>query len=378
MSEQEETDIESRRKKFAKEFDRELDPLADKEDRFLNIDEDPFELFIDEILSPGDPSESTLVNYRTTFEQWQDYMNKQGRHPACPNEHHVKGFIRYQCADPADGGLGNHRSTLDQKLFRLNRFFQYLQAERPFPQSQDYNPIEVGKEKASLPTPDEKNVPEISVAELRNILAGITHYRKRAILLTQLKLGLRQGELCNIQLQDLHIANAELRRHFPAMGAHPSVVDYNNAIYIPSQDERDGNKSERPRVVPLDDELRRVLLRYLLVRPDNGEPWLFLTLKTHGKITDNQTINDIWRDAFHPEYAETEDEKAVTSHYGRHWFSTWWRVKRDINRQLVKYMRGDVASQQSLDDRAAIDDYLHTNYEDIETPYREEIFKLGL
>lgn len=194
----------------------------------------------------------------------------------------------------------------------------------------------------------------------------------------QLKLGLRQGEVSNIQIQDIHISSPELRRHFPDIGTHPRLGDHEDAIYIPSRDERDGNKSRRPRLLPLEAELRRVLLRYLLVRPQNGEPWLFLTLKTHGKITDNATINDVWHDAFHPEYAETEDRKGVTSHFGRHWFTTFWRVDQDVNRERIKYMRGDTAGSGNIEDRGAIDEYIHTYYQDIEDLYRERIFPLGL
>lgn len=95
------------------------------------------------------------------------------------------------------------------------------------------------------------------------------------------------------------------------------------------------------------------------------------------QVTTND-INKVWKGAFHPEYAETDEYKAVTSHFGRHYFTTYWRVEQDVNRELVKYMRGDTAGTASIDDREAIDSYIHTYYEDIEPLYREEIFKFGL
>lgn len=65
----------------------------------------------------------------------------------------------------------------------------------------------------------------------------------------------------------------------------------------------------------------------------------------------------------------------MTSHYGRHRFTTYWRVEQAIDRELVKYMRGDTVEGE-LGEREAIDDYTHTYYEDIESIYLERIFEL--
>jgi integrase/recombinase XerD len=41
-------------------------------------------------------------------------------------------------------------------------------------------------------------------------------------------------------------------------------------------------------------------------------------------------------------------------------------------------MRGDTAGSANLKDRGAIDEYIHTYYEDIEPIYREQIYKFGV
>ena len=46
-------------------------------------------------------------------------------------------------------------------------------------------------------------------------------------------------------------------------------------------------------------------------------------------------MNKVWKDAFHPEYVETEKHHPVISHFGCHRLSTWWRVEQDVNRKLV-------------------------------------------
>lgn len=68
----------------------------------------------------------------------------------------------------------------------------------------------------------------------------------------------------------------------------------------------------------------------------------------------------------------------MTSHFGRHRFTTRWRVEQDVNRELVKYMRGDKPAGKSAKTREAIDAYLHTYYEDIRDLYVESIYKLNI
>ena len=77
------------------------------------------------------------------------------------------------------------------------------------------------------------------------------------------------------------------------------------------------------------------------------------------------------------QYAETEQTRAITSHFGRHWFSSYLRLEAEFTREHVQYMRADRI--EPLDEFAeAIDDYLHPHYEHIESEYRNDIFKLSL
>lgn len=143
------------------------------------------------------------------------------------------------------------------------------------------------------------------------------------------------------------------------------------------RDDGEGNKSKRPRVLPVDEELRRLWINYLLIRPDNDEPWLFLSQTNHTQI-DDEAINLAWKRHFHPEYEETQQRRAVTSHYGRHRFTTFWRVEQDLNRDLIKYMRGDTSAGGTTDPAGGIDHYIHSYYEELEPLYRKRIYKLGV
>jgi integrase/recombinase XerD len=362
------TDIQ--RAELAAAFGRNLDPLEEFEATFRQRDIDPFVLFEGDVLDTKDLGRRTLNGYHRTFRDWREFMDGQGRHPACPNEEHVKEFVRFQM-----DGRGNAASTVTNKLQRLNTTYKYWQDDPAFPHPQDYNPFQLARSKLDLSDDGKKEPPRLTIEDLRGVLADVTHVRNRAVIACQLKLGLRATELCNIKLSEMTVENVELQRHYPEMGTHSALADVKNTVYIPH--DRDGNKSRRPRLLPLDDELRRALLRYLLTRPDTGSEWLFLSHTTYAQMH-REYIADIWEDAFHPEYEETEEHAAVTSHFGRHRFTTYWRVERDLNRELIKYMRGDTAGAGNIEERGVIDEYIHTYYEDIEPAYRENIYKLHI
>lgn len=364
------TSTDSQRQELADAFGRTLDPLGEFESTFAELDIDPFELFMEDVVLPSNPTESTASYYRTAFRDWYEFMAEQNRHPACPNEEHVKQFLKREI-----NYRGHKPGTAKKKLQKLSRAYEYWQADPSFPHPEDYNPFKVGREKVNLKESDKKPYPRLTVDNLREKIHKQTHIRDRAIVVLQLKLGLRASEVGNIKLSETHISNRELQKHYPEMGTHPMLDGRENAIYIPH--DRDKNKSDRPRVLPLDDETRQVLLRHLLIRPDDGEPWLFLG-KQENEKAGRRAVLDAWKATFHPEYEETEETRPIKSHYGRHFFTTYWGIEKDLNRELVKYMRGDKTSNTAPNGREAIDEYLHTYYEDIEPLYREEIFKLGV
>ena len=365
-----EPSADTQRAELAAAFGRNLDPLEEFEVTFRNKDIDAFDLFEADVLDTKDLGRRTLNGYHGTFQDWREFMDEQGRHPACPNEEHVKEFARTEMNEK-----GNAASTVTNKFQRLNTAYQYWQDDPAFPHPQDYNPFQLARSKLDLSDEGKKEPPRLPVEELREILADVNHVRDRAVIACQLKLGLRATELCNLKLSEITVENAELQRHYPELGTHPALEEIENAVYVPH--DRDGNKSRRPRALPLDDELRRVLLRYLLTRPDTGTEWLFLSHTTYAQMH-REYVADIWEDAFQPEYEESEDRAAVTSHFGRHRFTTYWRVEQDLNRELIKYMRGDTTGARNIQDRAVIDEYIHTYYEDIEPIYRESIYKLNI
>ena len=361
---------DEKRKSLADAFNREIDPLAKYTAKFEELNVDIFELFIRDILNPKDLSQSTIDGYQRVIREWCEFMSDQNRHPACPNEEHVKQFIRREI-DEKD----NSCRTAKSKLWKLNNIYSYWQGGAEFPHPNDYNPFINGKKKLPLSTSRVKDPPRMSVPKLQEELSHIHHLRDLAFIITQLKLGLRASEMANIKIRELSLSNSEVKAHYSVIGSSPHLDQFENAVYIPA--DREGNKSERPRVLPIDEELRRLWTNYLLIRPDNEEPWLFLSRTNHTKV-DDEAINLAWKRYFHPKYEETQQHRAVTSHYGRHRFTTYWRVEQDLNRELIKYMRGDTSAGGVKNSTDGIDQYIHSYYEDIEPIYREQIYKLSV
>lgn len=370
MTETDGTATAAQRAELSESFDKDLDPLTEFEATFQQTDVDPFALFQAEVLSARDITDRTVNGYEIVFRQWRRFMAEQDRHPACPNADHVKAFARYELDTK-----NNQPATVKEKLRKLNTTYTYWQDDPAFPHPHDYNPISLGMSTVQFAETEQKELPRISKPELRDIVADITHLRDRAIVVLQLKLGLRATEVCNLTLADIDIQYPDIHESYPELGSNPRLTGRENVLYVPH--DRKGNKSRRPRLLPLDDEVQQVLQRYLLVRPDTGEPWVFLSQTNHTQLT-KQGILEPWKAAFHPAYTETETHRAVTSHYGRHFFTTYWRVEVGLNRELIKYMRGDTPGSASIEDRGAIDEYIHTYYADIEETYRANIFSLDL
>lgn len=358
------------RREIAEKFGQTIDPLEQYDQKFRELEKDSFEPFFENDLEPSGPADDTIRGYERVIQQWKGFMDEQGRQPTCPNEDHVKRFLEIELEE-----RDNAPRTAKKKLTRLNRIYRYWQDDSVFPHSVDYNPFKLAERQVDLSTGRVKEPPRISLDRLREILADVDHIFDQAIIAVQLKLGLRASEVANIKISEINIRQQEVQEHYDRMGSAPRVSEYDDAVYIPH--DRSGNKSKRPRVLPIDDELRRILIRYLLIRPDNGEPWLFLSQRSNTQ-TDDEVMNTAWKRHFRPEYDETEQHQGVTSHFGRHRFTTFWRVQEDMNRELIRYMRGDTVGTSGWESAGGIDYYIHSYYEDVESEYRDRIFKLGL
>lgn len=366
------SESEDPQKAFGEAFGRSADPLSAFEPIFEELQADPLAFFIEEELLHSGLKQGTIAGHLVTYQQWREYMDEVGRHPGCPAEEHVQGFARWLQED-----LGNQSVvTIRQKLQKINRAYRFWQEEPTLPHTLEYDIVQSARNKidwSEFEDTETKRPHPIAVEVVRERVRGITELLDYACILLQLKLGLRVGEVRNIRFSDLNISDEELSAAYPALGTHELVTGRHDVIYIPSKAERDGNKSTVGRLLPIDEEVHQILDRYLLIRPSVDDEHLFISQR-HDRPS-GRRINNAWKDAFLPKYGETDEYRAVTSHFGRHYFTTYWKKEQELPPELVQYMRGDRVGDPASDD-SAMHHYLHTYYRDIEDRYRKEIYRL--
>jgi len=388
-------DVNNALKIFGDESGAETDPLKKivpeverAEDR---AGSDVIGLYLAAKVYPRDITENSKQYHERSLRQWSEHMSTEGRHPACANKYQVRRFIEKEFSE-----VGNHPDTVKMKVRAISAMYRWLCRRQEFAHPSNYNPVAAvhedypyeaalasdgGDSNAGLIDNLRGETPRIALSELREAIGSINHIRSRAVIVSMLKLGIRANEICNVKLGDIHIDNTELQHYYPEVGSTPELQDprtgnpYRNAIVIPHH--RAGTKSKRTRIIPLDDEARRVLLQYLRLRPDNGRPWLLLTTTRHSQ-TGPQTIADVWIDEFWSRVPVDRPDR-LASHYGRKYFSSFWRKEQDLAREKVQYLRGDrIGGNERTGRSESIDSYLDIYYQDVEGEYRENIYKFNL
>jgi site-specific recombinase XerD len=270
-------------------------------------------------------------------------------------------------------------STVATYASYLHRFYAYLMQAGVF----DANPMTLVMEEMDESIDTDPARREIDVPTMRSFVSGIGHPLDEALVVTLLKTGMRVGELCNLDMRDLYLDDEEVES---AYGVIPRAhLDGRpDSLYVPSDPSRGSsyngeersasNKRKRDTVVPVDAELRVTLKRWLAVRPDTRSPAdpLFLSTRDRWgervtpKMVRSVVADHAERRGWHRSGGGAEEN--VTPHYFRHFFTTHLR-DRTGDRGIVKYLRGDVASD-------VIDTYTHNWGDRVRQVYETNIYSL--
>lgn len=108
---------------------------------------------------------------------------------------------------------------------------------------QDYTLVALARQTVNLSYEERTEPPRVPLTDLCDIVDSMNTVCDHAMEVCQLKLGLRAGELCTLQIQALTVDDPELSRHDPAIGTHDRLDGHQNAIHAPH--DREGNKSRR-------------------------------------------------------------------------------------------------------------------------------------
>jgi len=267
----------------------------------------------------------------------------------------------------------NAQSTVASYASYLNRFYVYMTQVGVL----DENPMALVIEEMDETIDANPTRRDVSVSAMREFVGLIEHPLHRAVVVTLLKTGIRAGELANLDVRDVSIGILD---HDP----RPRLEQKGDSLFV-SPDRSHGERSEgeqrnasnkrkRQTVIPVDEELRDVLLRWLAVRPDTdspARPFFTHTSKKWGTRISPDAVHHIVET-----YARENGwyrtggsaEENVTPHYFRHFFTTHLR-DRTGDRGIVKYLRGDVATD-------VIDTYTHNWGDRVRTVYEANIYQV--
>ena len=330
--------------------------------------EDPIGYFLEDMTYHG-RSERTRDAYERVLREFEAAVNADDLgavdHRAC------LGWLAGVREDAAESTVASYASY-------LHRFYAYMNEVGVF----DENPMTLVMEELDEQITTDPNRRDISVDAMGEFVRSIGHPLAKAVIVLLLKTGVRAGEACNLDLQDVHLPDAPV----PTGPVRPQLEGRPNSLFV-SQEPTQGtvtngeertasNKRKRDTVIPVDDELRTLLIEWLAVRPDarsSAEPLFLSTERNWGQRVTGTDVHHLvtTRTADRGWYQTGAGAgENVTPHYFRHFFTTHLR-DRTGDRGIVKYLRGDVATD-------VIDTYTHNWGDQVRETYEANIYSFDV
>jgi site-specific recombinase XerD len=331
--------------------------------------------FLEDLTYHG-KSERTLDAYERVLRRFEQYLHDE-RQVGAPAEAGRRDCLSW-IHELRESDLS--QSTIATYASYLHRFYAYMTQVGEF----EENPMALVMEELDESIDKDPARRDITVDRMRTFVAEIAHPLERAVVVTLLKTGIRVGELCNLDLRDVNLLEGAVTRDFDPETS-VQIDERPNTMYIASDIKRGAkvygeersasNKRKRDTIVPLDDELRHVLHRYLLIRPDSvspAEPLFVSTKDQWGHRMKPEWVRSIVtgharRHGWYRDGAGAAEN--VTPHYFRHFFTTHLR-DRTGDRGIVKYLRGDVADD-------IIDTYTHNWGDRVREVYEANIYQIA-
>jgi len=334
---------------------------------------DPVGYFLEDMGFHG-KSERTRGAYERVLRSFETFLEQRGASAADAGRRDCLAWVSSLRGDLADSTVATYASY-------VHRFYAYMSQVGEL----DENPMSLVVEEMDESIDTDPARREIDVPRMRAFVSEIDHPLERALVVTLLKTGVRVGELCNLDLRDVAIDAPELDGAYE-LGGRAHLDGRTDTLFVDPEMSRGetvngeertaSNKRKRVTLIPIDGELKHVLVRWLAIRPDTRSPADPLFVSTGDAWGERVTpemvravVTDHATDAgwYEPGAGATEN---VTPHYFRHFFTTHLR-DRTGDRGIVKYLRGDVADD-------IIDTYTHNWGDQVREVYTESIYSLGV
>ena len=225
---------------------------------------DPVGYYLEDMEMHG-RAERTRDAYERVLRGYAEFLDERASDPESAGHRDCLAWVHSLREDLSPSTVATYATT-------VNRFYDYMNRVGAF----DANPMALVMEEMDESIEKDPERRDVDVATMGRFLAGIHHPLHHAVILTLLKTGMRVGELCNLDCRDLRLSNPELSGY--ELNGRPQLDGRGDAVYVDSAPARgesyngevreESNKRKRSTVVPVDDELRRSLRRWLAIRPD--------------------------------------------------------------------------------------------------------------
>ena len=333
--------------------------------------EDPVGYFLDDITYHG-KTDRTREYYERVLREFESFLDSGARPVGLADATHrdCMAYVHGLRDDQSESTVATYASY-------LHRFYAYMNQVGTF----DENPMALVMEEMDETIDTDPQRREIPIPAMRTFVESITQPLDRAAVVTLLKTGMRAGELCNLDLRDLHLRDCPVT---DGDGVRPQLAERPDSLFVSAdpalgevtngQERTASNKRKRDTTIPIDDELADALTSWLAIRPDPRSAAVPLFTSTSGdwgkRITPDMVHHLVERHARDHGWYEDGGEAAqnVTPHYFRHFFTTHLR-DRTGDRGIVKYLRGDVAQD-------VIDTYTHEWGDRVRTVYENNIYSV--
>lgn len=276
--------------------------------------------------------------YRLYAQEFCNFLEGRGKEPARVSREDLKAFLLVIRGR-------NMKSSSQERVFSiLGQFYEYLLGEElvqsnPIPQFRRRYLRQFkednGKEPRQL----------ISVDQAAMFINSILSGRDKAILTMLFKTGMRRGELCSLDVNDVDLATMSLV-------LKPTAKRSNRTLFF-------------------DHEAARILQAWANVRPKDRGSALFPSYSGRMSAQEVCFITEKYatRLGLHNPKSKSLRER-FTPHCCRHWFTTHLR-RAGMPREFIQELRGDVR-------RDAIDIYDHIDREELRRSYLAHIPQLGI
>ncbi len=347
-----------------------MSEAGEREGPSVDASDDPVGYFLEDLEYHG-KTRRTRDAYERVLRRFEAYVADRNTSLPEATRHECMAWVHRIRGDLASSTVATYASY-------VHRFYAYMTQVGEF----DANPMTLVMEEMDESVDTDPARREVSVAGMGAFVRDITHPLDRALVVTLVKTGVRVGELCNLDLRDLHLADPDVQAaydvdHRGTLDGRPGSLfvasDVSRGDVVGGEERTASNKRKRSTVIPVDAELKRTLRRYLAIRPTARSPAepLFCSTREWGRRVTPAMVRSIVADhasavGWYRAGGNAEDN--VTPHYFRHFFTTHLR-DRTGDRGVVKYLRGDVAQD-------VIDTYTHNWGDRVREVYEANIYSV--